>query len=244
MIGTIMNQVGAAGRTAWRVVAACTLLLMVCSALPAGAYMDRENPILDLGYNPNGIFILDGSYVMNVGEVQINITNWGLIGSTYSWARPWSDAPSCQWPSGSGNEYLWSSGLWVGGVMLGEKLCSTGGAFSEFYPLQEEVEATIYEAIGTKVLRPPGNPDASGARKPMPSPDDDGDGQIDEEILNGKDDDGDGLIDEDFGQIGSQMFVLTNYDNTRLAQENWPDHTPMNLEVIQTGNTGIGKTGG
>ena len=55
-----------------------------------------------MGYNPNGIFVTDGSFVMNVGEVQINITNWGLIGSAYSLARPWADAPSCQWPAGSG----------------------------------------------------------------------------------------------------------------------------------------------
>jgi len=219
-----------------RVGTALLLLLVVCAAVPAVAWMDDASPILDMGYNPNGIFILDGSYVMNVGEVQINITNWGLIGSMYSSVRPWSDAPSCQWPAGSGNEYLWASGLWIGGVVLGERLCSTGGSsgVSELYPIPEDLEATIYEAVGTKVLRPSGNPDASGRRDPMPSPDDDGDGLIDEEILNGFDDDGDGLIDEDFAQIGNQMFVLTNYDNTRLAQENFPNHKPMNLEIVQT----------
>ena len=116
MFGAIKNLVRGRGRTARRAAPAAFLLLMVCMAGSADAYMDKENPLLDLGYNPNGVFIIDGSYVMNVGEVQINITNWGLIGSTYSWARPWSDAPSCQWPAGSGNEYLWSSGLWVGGV--------------------------------------------------------------------------------------------------------------------------------
>ncbi len=213
----------------------CCLLLMVSIAVPAQAWMDTENDLLEMGFNPNGIFIYQGEYVMNVGEVQINITNFGLIGSTYSSTRPWSDAPSCQWPSGSGNEYLWASGLWVGGVVLGERLVSTGGnaGLSEWTPL-DELEATIYEAIATKLLRPTGNPEASGRRDPMPGPDDDGDGLVDEEILNGKDDDGDGKIDEDFGQIGNQMFVLTNYDNTRLSIENFPDHTPMNLEMIQT----------
>lgn len=213
---------------------ALLLVLLTCVATPAAAFMDVENPVVESGYNPNGIFILDGSYVMNVGEVQINITNWGLIGSSYSLARPWSDAPSCQWPAGSGNEYLWAAGLWVGGVVLGERLCSTGGFSSEIYPQPDDIEATIYEAIGTKLLRPAGNPDASGRREPQPAPDDDGDGQVDEETLNGYDDDEDGLIDEDFGQIGNQMFVLTNYDNTRLAMENFPDHTPMNLEITQT----------
>jgi len=195
--------------------------------------MDVDNPILEMGYNPGGIFILDGSYVMNVGEAQVNITNWGLIGSAYSSQTQFSDAPSCQWPAGSGNEYLWAAGLWVGGVVLGERLVSMGGWGSEVYPL-DELEATIYEAIGSKLLRPEGNLEASGRRLPMPGADDDRDGVTDEEILNGFDDDLDGKIDEDFGQIGNQMMVLTNYDNTRLAQEGNPDHTPMNLEIVQT----------
>ncbi|MFT7698569.1 MAG: hypothetical protein ACI8S7_000382 [Candidatus Krumholzibacteriia bacterium] len=234
ILKTINSLVKVTHAATRRVATAVLLLLMVCAAVPAAAWMDVENPIVEMGYNPNGIFILDGSYVMNVGEVQINITNWGLIGSMYSSVRPWSDAPSCQWPAGSGNEYLWASGLWIGGVVLGERLCSTGGSGSEMYPIPEDIEATIYEAIGTKLLRPSGNPDASGRREPMPSPDDDDDGLIDEEILNGFDDDDDGLIDEDFAQIGNQMFVLTNYDNTRLAQENYPNHKPMNLEIVQT----------
>lgn len=217
----------------------CSLLVLtVCCAASAWAVTDEPNPVLEMGYNPGGAFILDGTYVMNVGEVQINITNWGLIGSAPSAQTPFSDAPSCQWPAGSGDEYLWAAGIWVGGVVLGERLVSTGGWSSEIYPL-DEVEATIYEAIGTRVMRPPDEPDASGRRRPMPSPNDDDDknedgtDRIDEEILNGKDDDGDGLIDEDFGQIGNQMMVLTQYDNTRLAQENNPDHSPLNLEIVQ-----------
>ena len=235
MLGTINRYARGVRRTTlWSGWVYC-LLLMVSIASPAQAWMDTDDDILEMGYNPNGIFVLDGTFVMNVGEVQINITNFGLIGSTYSSTRPWSDAPSCQWPSGSGNEYLWASGLWVGGIVLGELLCSTGGngGLNEFAPL-DELEATIYEAIATKLLRPTGNPDASGRREPQPGPDDDDDGLVDEEILNGHDDDGDGKIDEDFGQIGNQMFVLTNYDNTRLAIESFPDHTPMNIEMVQT----------
>jgi len=235
MLGTI-NRDARDVRRAWLWSGSvCCLLLMVCIAPPAQAWMDTDGDILEMGYNPNGVFVLDGSFVMNVGEVQINITNFGLIGSSYSITRPWSDAPSCQWPSGSGNEYLWASGLWVGGIVLGELLCSTGGnpGLNEFAPL-DELQATIYEAVGTKVLRPTDNPGASGRREPQPGADDDGDGRVDDETLNGHDDDGDGKIDEDFGQIGNQMFVLTNYDNTRLAIESFPDHTPMNLEMVQS----------
>ncbi len=230
MVRTKGSRTGACGQGA--VAGLVIVLLAFCLAMPAGAVMDIHNPVIEMGYNPNGIFTLDGDYVMNVGEVQINITNWGLIGSMYSSAVRWSDAPSCQWPAGSGDEYLWAAGIWVGGVVLGERLVSTGGWGSEIYPL-DELEATIYEAQAGKILRPAGNTEAGGNRDPMPGPDDDHDGLIDEEILNGHDDDGDGKIDEDFGQIGNQMMVLTNYDNTRLAQENFPDHTPMNLELVQ-----------
>ncbi len=209
------------------------LLLMVCVAAPVQARMDTPNPVVERGYNPGGIFELEGDFVMNVGEVQININNAGLIGSAFSFNSTYSHAPSCQWPAGSGDEYLWAAGLWVGGVVLGERLVSMGGWSSEWGPL-DELESTIYEAIGTKLVRPQGNALASGRRVPMPGEDDDGDGLVDEETLNGKDDDGDGLIDEDFAQIGNQMLVLTNYDNTLLTQEDYPDHTPMNLEMVQT----------
>lgn len=233
MFGTNIYTAKGSGLQALKTCSMTLLLLLVCVAAPAQARMDTPNPILELGYNPGGIFELEGDFVMNVGEVQINITNFGLIGSAFSSNATFSSAPSCQWPAGSGDEYLWAAGLWVGGVVLGERLVSQGGWSSEWMPL-DELEATIYEAVGTKLLRPAGNGLASGRRTPMPGEDDDLDGMIDEEILNGKDDDFDGLIDEDFGQIGNQMFVLTNYDNTRLAQETYPDHTPMNLEVVQT----------
>jgi hypothetical protein len=233
MFGTIINTAWRFGAQGLKTCSVALLLLLVCVAVPAQARMDEPNPIVELGYNPGGIFELEGDFVMNVGEAQINITNFGLIGSGFSVATTFSDAPSCQWPAGSGDEYLWAAGLWVGGVVLGERLVSQGGWRSEWMPL-DELEATIYEAVGTKLLRPQGNGLASGRRSPMPGEDDDLDGEIDEEILNGHDDDDDGFIDEDFGQIGNQMFVLTNYDNTRLAQEQFPDHTPMNLEVVQT----------
>ena len=115
--------------------------------------------------------------------------------------------------------------------MQGEKLVSTG----EYQPAEircrDDIRDTIYEAKGGKLLRPVGNENASGRRMPEPLPDDDEDGTVDEEILNGYDDDGDGLIDEDFGQIANQMMVATMVDNTRLSQELNPDHVPLNLEI-------------
>ena len=181
----------------------------------------------------NGAMVVDGTYVMNVGEIQLNITNHGLIGSNAGANCSWCEAPSAQWPAGSGIEYLYSAGLWVGGVMLGEKLVSTGQFAREFRP-HDEIEDTIYEAISGRVTRPNPLAEGGGKRLPESGADDDEDGLIDEETLNGYDDDDDGLIDEDFGQIGNQMMVCTMYDNTRVAAETYADHTPLNIQVVQS----------
>jgi len=200
---------------------------------PAALWARSELPAQHNAIDPSGVIIQDGSFVMNVGEVQINITNNGMIGSAPDSPMPYSDMPSCQWPAGSGDEYLFAAGLWVGGVVLGERLVSTGGMASEWKPLPD-IENTIYEAMGGFVTRPMGGMHAGGKRFPESGADDDHDGRQDEETLNGYDDDGDGLIDEDFGQVGNQMFVLTNVDNTPLSREEFPDHQPMNLEMVQT----------
>jgi len=47
----------------------------------------------------------------------------------------------------------------------------------------------------------------NGARKPSPFPDDDDDGQLDEDPLDGVDNDRDSRVDEDFAAIGDEMTV-------------------------------------
>jgi len=50
---------------------------------------------------------------------------------------------------------------------------------------------------------------AGGLRAPAPAPDDDRDGRVDEDWLDGADNDGDGKIDEDFAAIGDQMIAVS-----------------------------------
>ena len=226
------RQTAGSGRRGGLVPALLALLVLLAPA--AGRAW------VDLGASPDagmdaarGILITDGSYVMNVGELQMNVTNFGLIGSQAGSTCRWCDAPSAQWPAGSGVEYLWAAGLWVGGVLLGEKFVTTGAYAHEFLA-RDDIRDTIYEAINGRITRPAGNPDASGKRLPEPGADDDEDGLMDEETLNGYDDDDDGLIDEDFGQVGNQMMVCTMYDNLPLVQELNPDHTPLNLKIVQS----------
>jgi hypothetical protein len=181
----------------------------------------------------DGIHVTDGSYVMDVGELQVNITNHGLIGSQYSMVSTYADAPSAQWPAGSGNEYLWAAGLWIGALVNGQPLVSTGQYERELRP-GDDLRDTIYETREGVIVRPGAEARVTGARAPDPLRDDDGDGREDEDLPDGYDNDGDGLVDEDFGQLGRQMMVCTMYDNTRLAQEEYPDHEPLGIKVVQS----------
>jgi len=196
----------------------------VRAATPAGVAPERNVP--------DGVHVTDGSFVLTAGQLQVNISNFGMIGSRYSTLSDYSHAPSAQWPGGSGNEYLYCAGLWIGAVQLGETLCSTGQFERELRP-RPGLEATMYESMDGKVTRPLANPQTTGRRHPSAEADDDDDERVDEEILNGLDDDTDGAVDEDIGQIGNQMIVCTMYDNTRVAAEEYPDHNPLNLEIVQ-----------
>ncbi len=57
-----------------------------------------------------------------------------------------------------------------------------------------------------------------GVRAPLPAPDDDGDGLVDEDRLDGRDNDGDGRIDEDYGAAGDAMCVTAFTDTARTVE--------------------------
>ena len=185
---------------------------------------------------PDGIHILDGSYVLDMGQFHVNITNHGLIGSQYTAALPFSHSPSGEWPGGSGHEYLWGAGLWIGALVLGEPGVTTGQPEREIRPDSHLID-TIYEARAAKVIRPFPMDVATGWRLPDSRADDDQDDSIDEDILNGRDDDHDGQVDEDFGQIGDQMFTCTMHDDIPLVRELYPGHLPLGVTVVQNAAT-------
>jgi hypothetical protein len=202
---------------------------------PAGA---RLHPDLvdDQALPLDGIHVIDGSYVIDAGILQVNITNHGLIGSHYTDYRLYSSAPSAQWPGGSGDEYLYGAGLWVGANVGGINAVTTGQPVRELRPT-EDIRDTIYEARRGRAVRPYESDDVAGHRLPHPRADDDRDRVRDEDMLNGRDDDGDGRVDEDFAQIGDQMMVCTMHDDTGLVREMYPDHNPLGVTVVQRAAT-------
>lgn len=182
-----------------------------------------SGPSFGLTEAPDREPIVDGRYVHNVGQIWHHVTNWSMIGSAPTVPTSFSDAPSAMWPAGSGDEYLWAAGIWVGGQVLEESLVSTGGFSPEFLPTEAEADS-IYPTFSG---------DTGGARYPWANPDDDGDGLEDEDIPNGLDDDGDGLVDEDFAAIGDQHFFCSYSDFEAALQEYQPDHNPLNLAITQ-----------
>ncbi len=168
------------------------------------------------------IMVLDGSAVHNVGNLQVNVTNWGVFGSYPSSTQEMSESPSAQWPANSGVEYIYVAGLWFGAKRGGIPVVSTSAYAAEFRPTREDVDV-IYRAFEGM---------AGGARLPSP-PDDDKDGLIDEDWLNGRDDDLDGKIDEDFAAIGKQMFSCWFTDDQPYSLQINPEHTPLGLFVRQ-----------
>ncbi len=170
--------------------------------------------------NPDKVLVTDGHVNHTVGDLQNHVTNWGLIGSRPTVPTTFSHAPSARW---GGVDYLWAAGVWFGGVVLGEPRVTTG---------QYEMEFTASQAPGDTIFATAqGAP--GGNRYPWPSADDDGDGAEDEDPLDGMDNDGDNLIDEDFAAAGDQHFRCTMADNYQEILDNYPDHTPLDLKIVQ-----------
>lgn len=213
-----------------RVATAVSLLMVVGTGLASARYEGREPIELPGDKGSSGVFALEGEFVHNVGELQINITNWGLIGSRPSQNAPYSDAPSAMWPASSGVDYLWAAGAWVGAIKNGVPLVSTGQFTPEFLANADDPLDTVYETTQ-------GAP--GGARYPSPSFNDDAATDIanpdavNEDPIDGLDNDGDGLIDEDFAAIGNQMFRCVMRDNTALAEELFSEHDPLDVQLVQ-----------
>src|SRR5438093_11512179 len=57
------------------------------------------------------LFRLDGTFVHNVGRLQLQITNFGETGNQSNPSR--TTVPPAEWPAGPGNDYLYAAVLWV-----------------------------------------------------------------------------------------------------------------------------------
>ncbi len=200
----------------------CIILALVTAAHGPAYAQDRPGDLKGKIDIIGRSIVLDGRSVTSNGNLQMNVTNFGFLGSLPKSSYPMADSPSAQWPAGSGIEYLYAAGLWIGAEMDGVPSVSTGYPEMELYPTDETVDVIYKATEGTK-----------GGRTWPANPDDDGDGRINEDWLNGRDDDYDGLVDEDFAAIGKVMYSCWFTDDQDVAREVWPEHAPLGIKVRQ-----------
>ena len=156
-------------------------------------------------------------------NVWMKVTNIGIVGNPFTNT---SSDPSAQWPGASGVEYLFFAGLWVGGVDPAETdpaLKRRVSQTTEWRPPTIDEKDRIY-------LTYDGNP--GGVRLV----DDDFDGKVDEDPLDGYDDDDDGKVDEDYGAISQQEYTCLMRDDTREAIDapSAEKHVPRGLQCRQS----------
>jgi hypothetical protein len=214
----------------WVAVAAVALMALLFGT--AARARDNARLIEKMKDTEQRIWVIDGTPVHNVGNLQMHVCNWGCFGSYPSSRYPYAESPSAQWPANSGVEYLYIAGLWVGAKKNGIPVVSTAAYEREFQPDPIDPLVKMYRSFE-------GAP--NGARYPAFA-DDDKDAKdntdvkkIDEDWLNGYDDDRprDGRVDEDFAGISKQMFCCWFTDDQPTAVLANPEHTPLHLMVRQ-----------
>ncbi|MBI4364096.1 MAG: hypothetical protein HY568_01575, partial [Candidatus Latescibacteria bacterium] len=182
------------------------------------------------------LFRLDGKFVHNVGRLQLQITNFGETGNQNNPSR--TTVPSAEWPAGSGNDHLYAAGLWVGALdPSGIPHVSTATYQREFSPAifpQDICVSLPIEQVADVRESYEGIPGGNRVISASVDPDDDGDGLIDEDFLNGIDDDGDGRCDEDYAAIGQQMLACEYSDDEPTTRIIFPEHVPLGVKIQQT----------
>ncbi len=187
---------------------------------PVLARQIDAGPVRDKGKPAYLSAAIRDRFMHDVGNVRMTLSNWGEQGNP-------DQLPGYfgfEFPSGSENDFLFSSGIWVGAIKGGARLVSTGtdgdDGTNDFAPTIDSYIATSKQyselagktyILGAKEIDDDNDWDAAaddldGDGKPSSNwdggggyigRDDDLDGAVDEEESNGVDDDGDGLVDED-----------------------------------------------
>src|SRR6185503_6703366 len=163
---------------------------------------------------------------LRAGRFAMRVTNVGVIGNAF-FNNGRSFDPSFEFPSGSGHELLNHAELWVGARNERGEHRVSGGPILEWRPTLDPAD--------TVRIANAGDP---GTRAHL---DDDRDGRVDEELLNGRDDDGDGRVDEDF-LLPAQQMLAADYNDSQpeavnTAYPNGESHVPLGLAVHQRAYT-------
>lgn len=166
-------------------------------------------------------------------DMNLWMSNRGVVGRMAGGqADPTDGRLGLEYPINSRIEHLNGAGLWIGAIVD----TSHGGP-----PAKIKAVTTSFDGGDPPVFEMFGNPNGSDSffttttdimnGKNRRGYDDDGDGYIDEDPLDGIDNDFDGKIDEDYGAISESDILVsyTDYYNHSIVQ----NHTPLGLKVWQ-----------
>jgi len=166
--------------------------------------------------------IANNGPVLDVGRFTMRVTNIGVIGNAF-FNKGLSFDPSFEFPAGSGHECLEHAELWVGATRDDGSVGVSGGPMFEWRPTLDSSDVVLRRYAGDR-----------GTRAAF---DDDGDGRVDEEFLDGIDNDGDGEIDEDIHFPAQELAACTYVDDrpeaVNFAYDNGERHVPFGLSVKQ-----------
>ncbi|RPJ43645.1 MAG: hypothetical protein EHM19_08300, partial [Candidatus Latescibacterota bacterium] len=180
-----------------------------------------------------------GATYHNVGKLILHVSNFGIFGTAGQ--LTYNQAPSGEWPPGSGHEYLWAAGLWVGGVVARVDNPSASDTLVSAAVYDWEYRPDLFDPVATIYQTWEGRP--GGAR----NIDDDGDGSVDEDPIDGINNDpwNDTRVDEDHYAIGQQMYRCIFYDTSTVRNQFIADpndlHFPLGLRVTQESYQWVGR---
>jgi hypothetical protein len=142
-----------------------------------------------------------------------------------------------EYPTGSPFEHLVRGGVWIGAIAdtgkLGThryaKLVTTTDDNDTYQPGLPFMD----ETFTTDTTKPWWNTSTLISGEPNKRrEDDDNDGKIDEDPLDGIDNDGDGKIDEDYGAISENDLYCAYTDTSPIIQNRY--HHPLGIKVLQS----------
>ena len=166
--------------------------------------------------------IANNGPVLDAGRFAMRITNIGVVGNAF-FNTGLSFDPSFEFPKGSGHECLEHAELWVAATRADGSVGVSGGPVFEWRPTLNSADVVSVRYAGDR-----------GTRATF---DDDGDGKVDEEFLDGRDNDGDGEIDEDLRFPAQETAACSYTDDQKesvdFAYENGERHVPLGLTVKQ-----------
>lgn len=133
----------------------------------------------------------EAGFAHDAGRVAMNLPANGSLGE----ARVNDLYRGIRWPGPDGVEFLGYGGLRLRFTLVGE------GTY-------RFIEPDAFRAIETGFEKRELSEGCSGGKRyPHRERDDDGDGVVDEDVLDCVDNDGDGRVDEDFAAVGNEMIV-------------------------------------